>query len=125
MFPGLREQPASALTGCRAPVTRKQLRQLSVTSRLTDEEVPNSAAEVAAALRGRPLRPPAATLKSLIASPSFSDAPSQLLITLRDATDRIDDLVIKSTKRFLDLHAARQAKSRWPPLVRPLRSADL
>ena len=71
-----------------------------------DEGVRNSAAEVAAALRGRPLRPHAATLKALIASQSFSEALSQLLITFRDTPDRIDDLVTLSTSRFLDLHAA-------------------
>ena len=71
-----------------------------------DEEVRNSAADVAAALRGSPLQPHAATLKTLIASPSFSHALSQLLITLRDAPDRIDNLVVQCTKRFLDLHAA-------------------
>jgi hypothetical protein len=69
-----------------------------------DQEVQEAAAEVAAALRGRPLRPHAKTLKALIESPSFSHALPQLLITLRDAPDRIDDLVIQSTRRFLDLH---------------------
>jgi hypothetical protein len=69
-----------------------------------DQEVQEAAAEVAAALRGRPLRPHAKTLKALIESPSFSHALPQLLITLRDGPDRIDDLVIQSTRRFLDLH---------------------
>ena len=71
-----------------------------------DQEVQEAAAEVAAALRGQPLRPHAETLKALIASPSFSHALPQLLITLRDAPDRIDDLVVQSTRRFLDLHGA-------------------
>jgi hypothetical protein len=69
-----------------------------------DQEVQEAAAEVAAALRGRPLRPYAKTLKALINSPSFSHALPQLLITLREAPDLIDDLVIQSTRRFLDLH---------------------
>jgi hypothetical protein len=69
-----------------------------------DQEVREAASDVAAALRDRPLRPHADTLKALIASPSFSHALPQLLITLRNAPDRIDDLVVAATRRFLDLH---------------------
>ena len=67
-------------------------------------DVHEAAAEVAAALRGQPLRPYAKTLKALIDSPSFSHALPQLLITLRNAPDRIDNLVIQSTRRFLEIH---------------------
>ena len=67
-------------------------------------DVHEAAAEVAAALRGQPLRPYAKTLKALIDSPSFSHALPQLLITQRNAPDRIDDLVIQSTRRFLEIH---------------------
>lgn len=71
-----------------------------------DAEVQKAAAEVAGVLRGQTLRPYADLLAALIASPSFSDALAQLLLTLRQAPDRIDDPVIQCTRRFLDIHGA-------------------
>ena len=70
-----------------------------------DDNVRKAAAKVAAALRGQALRPFEGLLMALIASESFSHALTQLLITLQDAPDRIDNLVIQCTRRFLDVHA--------------------
>ena len=71
-----------------------------------DAEVRKSAAEVAGVLRGQPLQPYAALLTTLMASPTFSDALAQLLMTLEQAPDRIDDLVVQCTKRFVEVHGA-------------------
>ena len=71
-----------------------------------DAEVRKAAAEVAGVLRGRALQPYAALLTILIASPTFSDALAHLLMTLEQAPDRIDDLVIQFTRRFVEVHGA-------------------
>jgi HEAT repeat protein len=71
-----------------------------------DEEVRKAAAEVAGHLRDRALRPFLSVLTTLIASPAFSESLSQLLLTLQQARDRIDDLVIQCARRFLDLHSS-------------------
>jgi len=70
----------------------------------TNEDVRSAAAQVAAALRNRELRPFNDVLTSLIASESFTDALPQLLITLQAAPDRIDDIVIDCTRRFIDVY---------------------
>ncbi len=67
------------------------------------EEVRKNAAEVAGALRGKKLRSFNGVLGSLIGSPSFTVAIDQLLITLEQATDRIDGLVIACAERFIDV----------------------
>ncbi|MGW3015748.1 hypothetical protein [Streptomyces longwoodensis] len=66
-----------------------------------EPEVRKSAAAFAAAVRGKRLRPLGRSVRELIASPAFSDASTQLLITLRDAPDRVDDLVLECANRFL------------------------
>ena len=71
-----------------------------------EEKVRKAAAEVAGALRGRALRPFGGLLTTLIASPAFSDAPAQLLLTLQQAPDRIDDLVAQCASRFVEVHGA-------------------
>jgi hypothetical protein len=68
-----------------------------------DEKVREAVAGVAAALRGRELRPFKEVLISLIDSPSFEPAVDQLLITLEHATDRIDDLIMACARRFVDV----------------------
>ena len=65
------------------------------------EAVRQEAAEVAAALRNHELRPFEDTLKALIASPAFTDAVPQLLITLEQAPDRVDDLVLMCGRQFV------------------------
>lgn len=72
----------------------------------SDTTVRASAAEVAGALRGKPLRPFRGVLTDLIASDAFSDATPQLLITLERAPDRVDDLVTACARRFVDMHGA-------------------
>jgi hypothetical protein len=71
-----------------------------------DNEVQKAAAEVAVHLRGRALRPFLSVLMALIASPAFSESLPQLLLTLQQAPDRIDDVVVQCARRFLDLHSA-------------------
>ena len=55
-------------------------------------------------LRGDDLRPYAELLADLIASPSYVHATPQLLITLQEAPDRVDDLVDLAAHRFLNIH---------------------
>ena len=69
-----------------------------------DEEVRKAAAQVAAVLRNQALRPFSDVLTTLIESDSFTEALPQLLITLQAAPDRIDDMVIACTRRFIDVH---------------------
>ena len=70
----------------------------------TDGKVRAAAAEVAGALRDKSLRPFRNTLRAVIASEAFSDAAPQLLITLEHATDRVDDLVTASARRFIGMY---------------------
>ena len=65
------------------------------------DEVRNTAAEVAGALRGRPLGPYRAVLRALYQSPAFGASLSQLLITLDFAPDRIDDLIVEAAGSFI------------------------
>lgn len=69
-----------------------------------DEDVRKAAAQVAAALRNRELRSFSDVLRALIASESFTEALAQLLITLQAAPDRIDDMVIDCTRRYIDVY---------------------
>ena len=112
MPPPVKGQPGCAPTDWGTPATRKQPRQpLRQFMTDDDQEVREAAADMAAALRGQHFGRTRRQLKALIASPSFSHALPQLLITLRDAPDRIDDLVVQSTERFLELMAPRRATS--------------
>lgn len=65
-----------------------------------DDEVRKAAAEVAAHLRDRALRPYAGLLEALIDSSAYVHATPQLLLTLQHAPDRVDDLVLKASQRF-------------------------
>ncbi|PXY23466.1 hypothetical protein BAY59_27745 [Prauserella coralliicola] len=69
-----------------------------------DDEVRKGVARVAPHLRKQHLRPFAALLAALIDSPSYDHATPQLLITLQYAPDKVDDLVLKATQRFLDIY---------------------
>lgn len=69
-----------------------------------EADVRKAAAEVAGSLRGRGLRPFADLLAALIASEAFDEALPQLLFTLTNAPDRIDNLVIACTGRFIALY---------------------
>lgn len=69
-----------------------------------DDEVRKQVGTLAANLRGEDLRPYAELLVELIASPSYTHATPQLLITLQEAPDRVDDLVDRAAHRFLNIH---------------------
>jgi hypothetical protein len=72
----------------------------------SNEKVRQAAAEVAGALRGNNLRPFEELLTALIGSPSFVPAATQLFITLERARDRVDDLVLQSARRFIEVNGA-------------------
>jgi hypothetical protein len=69
-----------------------------------DDEVRKEVGTLAGHLRGDDLRPYAEFLADLIASPSYVHATPQLLITLQEAPDKVDDLVDLAAHRFLDIH---------------------
>jgi hypothetical protein len=74
-----------------------------------EEDVRGAAAEVAAVLRGQRLWPYRRTLIALIDSRAFGAALSQLLITLEDAPDRVDELVLACARRFVAVFGAASA----------------
>ncbi len=67
------------------------------------DEVRKEVATVALILRNHPLRPFVKLLTALIDSPSYVHASTQLLITLEHAPDKVDDLVLKASQRFLSV----------------------
>lgn len=69
-----------------------------------DDEVRKQVGTLAENLRGEDLRPYAQLLAELIASPSYVHATPQLLITMQEAPDRVDDLVDLAAHRFLNIH---------------------
>ncbi|PJN28205.1 hypothetical protein CG736_08575 [Kitasatospora sp. CB02891] len=77
-----------------------------------DEDVREAAAAVAVALRGHRLGPFRRTLTALVESRAFEAALPQLLITLQDAHDRVDDLVLGCVRRFLKVFGAAAADLR-------------
>lgn len=70
-----------------------------------DEDVRQAIADVALALRGLALRAFEPELTALVDSPTFPHMVSQLLITLDQARDRVDGLIIKCARRFVDIHS--------------------
>ncbi|AWB92153.1 hypothetical protein C3E78_08045 [Aeromicrobium chenweiae] len=69
-----------------------------------DDEVRKEVGSLAGHLRGDNLRPYAGFLADLIESPSYVHATPQLLITLQEAPDKVDDLVDLAAHRFLDIN---------------------
>lgn len=69
----------------------------------SDEDVRKTAAEVAGSLREERLQPFREVVMALIASPAFEAGLPQLLITLKRAPDRVDDLVLLCAQRFVDV----------------------
>jgi hypothetical protein len=69
--------------------------------------VRDAAANVSGSLRDRDLRPHGPLLEALIASPAFTDALVQLIFTLEHATERVDELVLLTARRFLDLYSGQ------------------
>ncbi|MFB8242946.1 hypothetical protein ACFC58_41065 [Kitasatospora purpeofusca] len=74
-----------------------------------EETVREAAADVAAALRGERLGPVRRTVTALMESATFESALPQLLITLREAPDRVDELVLTCVRRFLTVFGAVSA----------------
>ncbi|MFI9742515.1 hypothetical protein [Streptomyces sp. NPDC052494] len=74
-----------------------------------EEAVREAAAAVAVALRGRRLGPVRRTVTALIDSDAFAPALPQLLITLEEAPDRVDELVLACVRRFLTVFGAASA----------------
>ncbi|HEU5403154.1 MAG TPA: hypothetical protein VFU86_17490 [Terriglobales bacterium] len=79
-------------------IVRRALNQFMDDS---DEKVRRQVGELVVALRGQRLRPQKELLSRLIASSSFTEALPQLFITLEHAPDRVDDLILESTRRFI------------------------
>ncbi|MGN7251434.1 MULTISPECIES: hypothetical protein [unclassified Arthrobacter] len=77
-----------------------------------DDEVRKAVGAFAMHLRGRNLRPFASCLADLIDSPSYVHAAPQLLITLQEAPDKVDDLVDLAAHRFLDVYGSEAADIR-------------
>ena len=69
-----------------------------------DDEVRKKVGTLAGHLRGGDLRPYTEFLADLIASPSYVHATPQLLITLQEAPDKVDDLVDLAAHHFLNIH---------------------
>ena len=76
------------------------------------DEVRKKVGDLAGHLRGGDLRPYAEFLADLIASPSYVHATPQLLITLQEAPDKVDDLVNLAAHHFLDIHGEDVADPR-------------
>ena len=77
-----------------------------------DDEVRKKVATLAGHLRGDDLRPYTEFLADLIASPSYVHTTPQLLITLQEAPDKVDDLVDLAAHRFLDIYGSDVADIR-------------
>lgn len=67
------------------------------------DEVRKEVATVASILCNHPLQPFVKLLTALIDSPSYVHALTQLLFTLEHAPDKIDDLILKASQRFLSV----------------------
>ncbi|WP_246778173.1 hypothetical protein [Buchananella hordeovulneris] len=76
------------------------------------DEVRKEAAGVVRHLREQPLQPFIQLLMELINSPSFAYASSQLLLALKGAPDKVDELILKALQRFLDVFGSDAADIR-------------
>lgn len=81
------------------------LASATLTKLMTDEDddVRQTVASVAPHLRNQKLRPFADMLSALIDSPAYDHATPQLLLTLQHAPDKVDDLVLKASQRFISV----------------------
>ncbi|KOV36822.1 hypothetical protein ADK60_06285 [Streptomyces sp. XY431] len=79
-----------------------------------EETVREAAAGVAVALRGERLGPVRRTVTALMESAAFESALPQLLITLEEAPDRVDELVLTCVRRFLTVFGATIADLAYP-----------
>jgi len=71
-----------------------------------EPEVQEAVAKVAMHLRDKPLRPFMALLKALIESPVCERATPQLWITLQNSTDKVDELVLQASRRYISIFGA-------------------
>ncbi|MFG2643556.1 hypothetical protein ACGFYP_21600 [Streptomyces sp. NPDC048370] len=78
----------------------------------TDTAVQAAVGQMAVALRGQRLRPFKEPLTRLISSASFTAALPQLFITLEHAPDRVDDLVLECSQRFIEIKGEDSAEMR-------------
>jgi hypothetical protein len=69
-----------------------------------DEKVREAAAKVAVALRGQRLGPFQEIITALIRSPVFTPASPQLFITLEQAPDRVDSLILQAAQRLIEVN---------------------
>lgn len=100
---------AATMCAARLPRTANAVAASAAVCQLLDdpdERVRNEAAGVAVNLRGKALQSFTHELNVLIDSASFSHAAPQLLITLDRAPDRIDGLILRCARRFVDVHGS-------------------
>lgn len=103
---------AATICAHRLPITAESERAAAALAVLFDdaeEAVRSEAAEVAGALRGHPLQPHLELIQRMIGSAAFEAACTQLLLTLEHATERVDELIVATTRRFLDCYRGQLA----------------
>ncbi|MCW2540007.1 MAG: hypothetical protein JWN95_1732 [Frankiales bacterium] len=98
---GVAQQGASSVTRTR----NVQLATATLTELFDDPavDVRKAAAEVAAQLRNEPLLPYSTMLAALIESAAYEAATPQLFITLQNAPDRVDSLVLRAAQRYIEV----------------------
>lgn len=101
----VRRGVAHTTVGLVARTSNNGLATETLTRLMNDDtdEVRKEASMVAVRLRHLPLRPFVQLVTALIDSPSYTHASTQLLLTLDNAPDKVDDLVLKASRRFLDV----------------------
>ena len=70
-----------------------------------NDEVLKKVGEITGVLGGHQLRQFADLFKELIESPVYSHITSQLLFSLKEATDKVDDLIECALRRFVEINA--------------------
>ncbi|MFC1402419.1 MULTISPECIES: ATP-binding protein [Streptacidiphilus] len=91
----------------------------------SEGDVRKAAASLADALRGERLQPHRELLTQLMRSTAFTYSLPQLLITLERAPDRVDDLVLECSRRFIDVHGAEAGDIRTAPAGEAQRVGEL
>jgi hypothetical protein len=96
------------------PTGNADLAKATLKQLFNDEDtgVRENAAKVAPQLRDYPLGPFTDLLEALIDSPAYDKATPQLLISLQHAPDRVDGLVLRAARRFMDMFGADAADMR-------------
>ena len=96
---------AETCVQCVDRTSNVELATATLTRLMNDEAdgVRKEAATVALHLREQPLQPFVKVLAALIDSPAYEHATPQLLVTLQYAPDKVDELVLRAAKRFVDV----------------------